>query len=93
MADANLLTAQFKADIHGTRSTKPRWPTLTVTGRILDHAALMVAAYGLRAYDAVQLATAVTARAIDPTLDLFVCFDKCLNKAAEAEGFRLINPP
>lgn len=87
--DAGVLTAQFRADLHGTRSSAPRWPTLAVTGRILDHAALLVAAYGLRAYDAVQLATAVTARAIDPGLDLFVCFDKGLNKAAEAEGFRL----
>jgi len=89
--DAQLLTDQFTADLHGTRSTVPRWPSLSVTGRVLDRAAQLAAAHSLRAYDAVQLATALAAREIDPTLDLFVCFDKGLNKAAEAEGFRLVD--
>lgn len=88
--DARLLVDQFTADLRGTRSTSPRWLTLAITSRILDRAAELAGRHGLRAYDAVQLATALTARAADPGLDLFVCFDKGLNKAAEAEGFSLV---
>jgi uncharacterized protein len=88
--DAQLLAAQFTADQRGTRSTAPRWPSLTVTRNILDNAGHLAAVHSLRAYDAVQLATALAARAVDPSVALFVCFDKGLNKAAATEGFNLV---
>ncbi len=46
-------------------------------------------AYGLRAYDAVQLASAEAARAADPGCDSFACFDASLRDAAAGAGFAL----
>jgi predicted nucleic acid-binding protein len=41
----------------------------------------------LRAYDAVQLATALAVRAADPGVKEFVAFDRGLCEAAGVEGF------
>jgi predicted nucleic acid-binding protein len=62
-----------------------------VTSRILEYAASLVSAYALRAYDSVQLATGLTARAVVSDCDTFLCFDRGLSKAAAAEGFRLLD--
>lgn len=62
-----------------------------VQARVLDAAATLVASRGIRAFDAVQLACALTARAGDPQVDSFLCFDRGLNDAAAQEGFVLLH--
>lgn len=63
---------------------------VTPNEEILDRAAHTTAVHGLRAYDAIQLATAVVARAADPDLTTFACFDERLADAARLEGFTTI---
>lgn len=43
--------------------------------------------HGLRANDAIQLATAAAVRAADPSISRFAAFDKDLRGAAGVEGF------
>ncbi len=46
--------------------------------------------HGLRAYDAVQLASACAVNAAVPEGTAFVAFDKTLRAAAAAEGLELL---
>ena len=57
---------------------------------MLDAAAALTATHGLRAYDAVQLASAITARKVEPRCDAFAAFDDRLREAAAREGFSLL---
>jgi hypothetical protein len=61
-------------------------PVATSTA-VLDTAVSFCAIHSLRAYDAVQLASAVRARAADPTLSALLTYDVALHRAAAAEGF------
>jgi len=58
-----------------------------VTDAVLASAARCVTRHPLRAYDAVQLGTALAAASVVPTLETFVAFDASLRRAASAEGF------
>lgn len=89
-ADAQLLTADFEADYFGTDLEPPRFAAVAVTGSLLDRAARLSAAHGLRAYDAVQLASALAVRAADEDCTEFAAFDRTLRTAAAAEGFGLV---
>ena len=89
-AEAGLLTADFEADYFGTPEEEPRFAAVLPTAAVLDHAARLVAAHGLRAYDAVQLSSACAARAADPECDMFAAFDGGLRAAALAEGFAVL---
>jgi predicted nucleic acid-binding protein len=88
--DMTLLIDQFTADFHGTPTRAPLFTAVAVTGRVLNHAAALATRHGLRAYDAVQLASAITARQADSACDAFACFDKNPASAAQAEGFMLV---
>jgi predicted nucleic acid-binding protein len=88
--DARLLTADFEADYFGTDSEPPRFAAVAVTGSLLDEAARLCATHGLRAYDAVQLSTALAVRSIDPSCTVFAAFDRSLRTAAATEGFELV---
>lgn len=59
---------------------------------LLDRAARLVGIHQLRAYDAVQLASALAVRDVDPGIDAFACFDASLRSAAAAERFALVPP-
>jgi uncharacterized protein len=61
-ADLALLIDQFVADFHGTPSQAPLFTAVAATGLVLSEAADLAIGHGLRAYDAVQLASAVVAR-------------------------------
>jgi uncharacterized protein len=52
-----------------------------------EDAARLAAVHGLRAHDAVQLATARAVRAADPAVARFAAFDRGLRAAAAVEGF------
>ena len=67
-------------------------PVATSTA-VLDDAVSLVGVHGLRAYDAVQLASAVLARAADPTLTELITYDVALHRAAAAEGFAVNELP
>jgi uncharacterized protein len=88
--DARLLTADFEADYFGTGSEPPRFVAVVATSSLLDGAARLCAAHGLRAYDAVQLSSALAVRLADEGCAAFAAFDRALRTAAAAEGFELV---
>ncbi|HET7460625.1 MAG TPA: type II toxin-antitoxin system VapC family toxin [Longimicrobium sp.] len=76
--------------------TRPRPPyeILEVTEAVVYQAALLVARYRLRAYDAVHLATAMRLQLLlkDSFEVVFVCSDRRLTLAAEDERLRVVDP-
>ncbi len=84
--DARVLTSDFEADYFGTDAEPPRFAAITATGRLLDEAARLCASHGLRAYDAVQLSSALAVRRADESCTAFAAFDRFLRGAAAAEG-------
>lgn len=86
-ADAGALVTEFIADYEGTADESPRFVALALEEAILGSAAKLCGTHGLRAYDGVQLASAVAARDIDPGCAGFACFDAELTGAAAREGF------
>lgn len=90
--DAAVLTAVFESDYLGDDDRPPDLVALAVTAPILEEAARLTAVHALRALDAVQLATAMAARAADPDCTTFVCFDQRLRDAALVAGFT-VHPP
>jgi len=90
--DARLLAADFEADYFGADSEPPRFAAVATTAGILDEAARLCAAHGLRAYDAVQLSSALAVRHADDSCTAFAAFDRSRRRAAAAEGFDLVPP-
>jgi hypothetical protein len=88
--DAQTLVQDFEADYFGTEGVYPRFAAVALTPSLLDGAARLCAAHGLRAYDGVQLSAATSARAADPGCTTFAAFDTTLRTAAAAEGFALL---
>jgi uncharacterized protein len=88
--DARLLAADFEADYYGADSEPPRFAAVTTSAGILDEAARLCASHGLRAYDAVQLSSALAVRRADESCTGFAAFDQSLRRAAAAEGFGLV---
>ena len=84
-ADARLLCAAFTAD----SSESGRFVSVAVASAVLGEASQLVARHPLRAYDAVQLATALAVRSAGIEA-VFVCFDDQLNRAAAAEGLEIL---
>jgi uncharacterized protein len=91
--DALLLTRDFAADYEGTPDGPPRFQIVKVTDATIARAAELTGTHGLRAYDAVQLATALTAREQDERCATLASFDGALTAAAAAEGFAPISAP
>jgi len=85
--DAELLSAAFAADYRGTVDDAARFAVIALTEAILEAGAEACAVHGLRAYDGIQLATAVAARGADAGCARFVCFDADLSAAAGRVGF------
>ncbi len=85
--DASTLVAAFEADYFGSEREAPRFAAIAILPRVLDQAAEFAAVDALRAYDAVQLASATSAREADAQCLAFACFDDALRTAAAARGF------
>jgi predicted nucleic acid-binding protein len=85
-SDTATLVAQFEYEWFDAGA----FAVVQPAPQILNLAARLVARQSLRAYDGVQLATAVVARAADPEITKFACFDETLAIAASAEGFRVV---
>lgn len=88
--DARLLAAAFEADYYSSDEEEPRFSVVATTVEILDEAARLCATHGLRAYDAVQLSSALATRAADPACTTMAAFDSSLRATAAAEGFALL---
>jgi hypothetical protein len=89
-SEAALLAADFEADWFGTPDSAPRFLVIGLPPSVLDAAAGLAAARGLRAHDAIQLASARAAREADAGCRAFLCADRRLRAAALAEGFDVL---
>ena len=76
------LVGEFESDWQ-------RYVRLEVTDRLIREAAALADRHPLRAYDAIHLASAVTARRQFGGEMLFACWDDGLSAAAAREGFRV----
>lgn len=85
-SDAGVLVADFEADYFGDGTEPPRFSVIAVSTNILDSAARLAGVHGLRAYDAVELASALAADGAVPEGVGFLAYDNALNAAAAAEG-------
>lgn len=85
------LWSSVLADFSGTTS---RYEVVELTEAVVLRAALLVATYGLRGYDAVQLASAISIQMglDDPLRLLFVSSDGALTRAAKAAGLATADP-
>jgi uncharacterized protein len=90
--DSLTLIRAFGRDYAGAPDRPPRFVAVAVAGKILERAAGLAGTHGLRAYDAVQLASALAARDVDRRCATFAAFDRDLVAAAASEGFRTISP-
>lgn len=88
--DAALVVTDFTNDFSA------QYQPIDVTVRLVERAASLAEIYGLRGYDAVQLATAIEASEIRNSLGLpkliFVSADESLNKSALSEALLTDNP-
>jgi uncharacterized protein len=87
-ADAATVLRAFDADW-----AEPGSPVLlpvAVSLRVLDMAGSLVARHPLRSLDAIQLASAMAARAALDSALRFVAYDERLRAAAATEGFVLL---
>jgi hypothetical protein len=90
VAEAALLVAQFEADWFGTEEDIRRFEVVRMAAAVIEDAARLTGAHRLRAYDAVQLASARAVRTADPEITRFAAFDHTLRDAAAADGFTAI---
>jgi uncharacterized protein len=88
-AAAGILISAFELDFHGDPDSHPRFTIVALTEPVLTRAAREAARHALRAYDAVELASALAVREIDPRCSHFACFDADLRRAASRAGFVL----
>jgi hypothetical protein len=89
-SDTTVLVSAFEADYLGADEEPSRFLVVGATANILDAAAQLAGTHGLRAYDAVQLASAcATLRAV-PEGVRFAAFDDTLRTAAAREGLELL---
>jgi uncharacterized protein len=68
----------------------PEYQQLTVDAHLIQVAGQHAQAFGLRAYDSVQLASAKLAHQALQGGMVFCCYDKSLNLAASALGMQLL---
>jgi predicted nucleic acid-binding protein len=89
-ADAAVLIAAFEADYHGSADDQPRFAVVAVSPSVLETAARLAGVHGLRAYDAVQLASAKAAAQAASDCRTVAAFDGTLRAAAATESFALL---
>ena len=89
-SDVSILGNEFESDWWGSDDRAAAFTIIAVNDVVLDGAIVQVARHGLRAYDAMQLASAVSARGVEASIDSFACFDVELRRAAVREGFALV---
>lgn len=88
--DAAALAGAFEADLAGDDETSPRFAVVALTDEVTTAAVALVHRHDLRAYDAVQLATALAAGDAVPECDTVIAFDERLRRAAAVEGLAVL---
>ena len=88
--ELRVLVAEFEADYFGTPAEPPRFLVTGLPSSVLETAAHLLVSHALRAYDAIQLASACAVRDVDPGCAVFACADRALRAAATAEGFEVL---
>lgn len=88
--DAHVLGTAFDVDYYGNEDAAPRFVVVAVHDDVVADAARLCAVHPLRAYDAVQLASALAVAALGANRLSFVAFDVQLRRAAAAEGLSLL---
>lgn len=90
VSDAGLAISDFVSDF------STQYQPMGLTLKLAEQAASLAEKHGLRAFDAVQLATALEANQIRDSLGLskliFVSADGALNRAALSEALRTDDP-
>lgn len=89
--DTAVLVGAFEADYFGTDEEPQRFVIVAATAQVLDDAARLAGVHGLRAYDAVQLASATGTKAVAAEGLRLAAFDETLCAAAAAEGLDLLD--
>lgn len=90
LESTTVLVQAFEADYADVAGAQSLLIPLAVTSRLIEKAAALAATQALRAYDAVQLASAIAARDADPDCRTFAAFDRDLRRAAAQNGFGLL---
>lgn len=88
--EAALLVQGFIADYEGTSTEEPRFQVVVTDPSIVRGAARLCGLHPLRAYDAVQLASALVAADQGGESVQLVAFDQQLRTAAAREGLSLL---
>lgn len=88
--DLVTLLAAFESEWVAAGQDGGPFQIIELSHTIFEQAASALARHPLRAYDALQLASAMTARDVDESVTEFACFDRHLRDAADAEGFDLL---
>jgi predicted nucleic acid-binding protein len=88
--DALLLLRAFRMDCSESHEASWRFTVISVTEEILRRAAALAGEHGLRAYDSVQLASALMVREVSRDCDTFAAFDRALVRAARSEGMKVL---
>ena len=83
--DVRLVAEAFRRDLADLTGEVAMLPVVTTVPSV-ERATSLVARHPLRAYDAIQLATALTVRDVAPVGE-FLAFDQALCAAAASEGF------
>lgn len=86
-----MLARAFEADRFGDGGPSC-FMMITASDDIFDRAARLTGSHGLRAYDAVQLSSALALASADPRNGTFVAFDRALRTAAATEGLSTPGP-
>lgn len=89
-AEVQVLVADFESDWFGTPDEQSRFAVVALVPGVLEDAARLTGTHGLRALDAIQLASGRAARAAAPSCGTFAALDERLRAAAAAEGFALV---
>lgn len=88
---SSLLAAHWRAQLNeGQLANGTPIFEVAITADVLHSAARLCGTHGLRAGDAVQLATAFAVRAVEPSCTRYWVFDQRLADAAAKEGFTVI---
>ena len=89
LAAGEVLLAAFTADWRSRPDEPGGLLRVRLGDEVLEQAAELTGRHLLRALDAIQLASALAARAASTDVDRFVTYDERLAHAAVTEGFDL----
>ena len=84
-----LSASAMSASMTRLRAAASTWAEVTPSTDVREHAFRLLRVHPLRAGDALQLAAAVIASGLQPSVLEFVTLDARQAEAAEKEGFRL----